>query len=159
MEFIPCKANPNVWMQEQNEHYEYVGVYIDDLEVASEDPKSILDQLSNDHNFKLKGTGTISFYLGCGFSYDSDGVLCQTTRKFIEKIVDNYVREFGKKPRDYTSPLEKGDHPEIDTSEFLESEDIRRFQSLIGSAQWAIALGRFDIMPAVMTLSSFHAAP
>jgi hypothetical protein len=79
--------------------------------------------------------------------------------KFIEKIVDNYVHEFGKKPRDYTSPLEKGDHPEIDTSEFLESNDIHRFQSLIGSAQWAIALRCFDIMPAVMTLSSFRAAP
>ena len=125
MGFIPCKADPDVWMREQNEHYEYIGVYVDDLEVASEDPKSILDQLSKDHNFKLKGTGTISFYLGCGFSYDSDGVLCQTPRKFIEKIVDNYVREFGKKPKDYTSPLEKGDHPEMDTSEFLESEDIQ----------------------------------
>jgi Reverse transcriptase (RNA-dependent DNA polymerase) len=78
MEFFPCKANPDVWMREQNKHYEYIGVYVDDLKVTSEDPKSILDQLSNNHNFKLKGMGTISFYLGCGFIYDSDGVLCQT---------------------------------------------------------------------------------
>ena len=58
-----------------------------------------------------------------------------------------------------SSPLNKGDHPELDTSELLEPEDVQRYQSLIGGLQWAISLGRFDIATAVMSMSSFRAAP
>jgi hypothetical protein len=40
-------------------------------------------------------------------------------------MVEQYERFFGTKPKEYTSPLEKGDHPEIDTSEFLDSDGIK----------------------------------
>jgi hypothetical protein len=56
-------------------------------------------------------------------------------------------------------PLEKGDHPELDTSELLDQTGVQQYQSLIGSLQWAISLGRFDIATAVMSLSSFPALP
>ena len=54
-----------------------------------------------------------------------------------------------------SSPLEKGDHPELDTSELLDPTGVQQYQSLIGSLQWAISLGRFDIATAVMTMSGF----
>jgi hypothetical protein len=57
------------------------------------------------------------------------------------------------------APEKKGDHPEIDTTEYLGFDDIKKFQSVIGSLQWAISLGRFDIATAVMTLSAFRAVP
>ena len=57
------------------------------------------------------------------------------------------------------SPLEKGDHPELDDSELLDDMGIQQYQSLIGSLQWAISLGRFDIATAVMSMSSFRVAP
>ena len=57
------------------------------------------------------------------------------------------------------SPLEKGDHPELNESELLDAEGITQYQSMIGSLQWAISLGRFDIATAVMKMSSFRAAP
>jgi hypothetical protein len=68
---------------------------------------------------------------------------------------------FGSKPKtNVSSPLEKGDHADIDTSEFLDAVGIQQYQSLIvGQLQWAISLGRFDITTAIMTLSSFRAAP
>jgi hypothetical protein len=67
---------------------------------------------------------------------------------------------FGHKPRPYTSPLEKGDHPETDDSDLLDLLDgIKKYQSIIGSLQWAVQLGRIDITTAVMSLSSFRAAP
>ena len=53
------------------------------------------------------------------------------------------------------SPLEKGDHPELDCSELLNANDIQHYQSLIGSMQWAISLGCFDVATAVMSMSSF----
>ena len=75
-------------------------------------------------------------------------------------MINAYVCLFGTKPKTlYHSPLEKGDHPEGDDSEFLLSDNIKKYQSLIGAMQWAISLGRLDITSAVMTLSSFRVAP
>ena len=91
---------------------------------------------------------------------DDDGTLTMAPKKYIEKMVSTYQQMFGEKPKEIvTSPLEKGDHPELDVSELLGPEDIVRYQSLIGAMQWAISIGRFDIQTAVMTLSSFRAAP
>ena len=55
--------------------------------------------------------------------------------------------------------MDPGDHPELDTRKFLEGDDIIIYQSLIGAFQWAVSIGRFDVMTAVMTLSSFRAQP
>jgi hypothetical protein len=63
-------------------------------------------------------------------------------------------------PRQYSSPLENGDHPEVDDSKELDLDGIKKFQSsLIGSLQWVIQIGRFDVATAVMTMSSFRANP
>jgi hypothetical protein len=81
-------------------------------------------------------------------------------QKYIEKLVDNYTCIFGEGPKqNMLSPIEKGDHPELDTSDLLDLEGINLYQSLIGALQWVITIGRFDINTAVMTLSTFHAAP
>ena len=67
---------------------------------------------------------------------------------------------FGEKPKElYSSPLDKGDHPELDTSDLLDADGIQKYQSMIGAMQWAISIGRFDIATAVMSLSSFHVTP
>lgn len=174
MGFTPCLAEPDIWMREckadgevasgketstEGHFYEYVAVYTDDLTIASKKPKAITDALEKVYKFKLKGTAPLNFLLGCDYYRDSNGVLCQHPKKFIEKMEDTYVNLFGEKPRHVTSPLEKGDHPECDTSEFLGEREIKIYQSMIGSAQWIIQLGRFDIAVHVMSLSSFRAAP
>jgi hypothetical protein len=67
---------------------------------------------------------------------------------------------FGHLPkRNVYSPLEKGDHPELDTSKLCNPIDVQKYQSLVGSLQWAVSIGRMDITTAVMTLSSFRAVP
>ena len=57
------------------------------------------------------------------------------------------------------SPLESGDHPELDASEFLDEDGIEIYQSLIGSMQWAVSIGRYDIHTAIMTMSGFRVQP
>jgi hypothetical protein len=42
--------------------------------------------------------------------------------KYIEKLIKNYKKLFGMRPKEFTSPLEKGDHPEIDTSELCSTD-------------------------------------
>ena len=39
--------------------------------------------------------------------------------------------------------MAENDHPELDTTDELGPEDIKRYQSLIGALQWLITLGRF----------------
>eukprot|EP00980_Cylindrotheca_fusiformis_P001081 scaffold304_cov98-Cylindrotheca_fusiformis.AAC.1 len=160
MGFLPSRADPSIWMRRVDDHYEYIATYVDDLAIASKKPQEIIDALMNKYKFKLKGTGEISFHLGCDYFRDQDGVLCFAPKQYIEKMVTSFERMFGSKPKtNVSSPLEKGDHPEIDDSEFLEPSDIQKYQSLIGQLQWAISLGRFDISTAIMTLSSFRATP
>ena len=65
-----------------------------------------------------------------------------TPKKYIDRMIDNYTRIFGKRPAtNVSSPLEHGDHPELDDSELLDEEGIQIYQSLIGSLQWSISLG------------------
>ena len=63
----PSKAEPDIWMQLVNDHYKYIVVYVDDLAIASKDPKSIVYKLTTCHGFKLKGTGLIDYHLGMTF--------------------------------------------------------------------------------------------
>jgi hypothetical protein len=60
---------------------------------------------------------------------------------------------FGSKPKEYVSPLEKGNHPEIDVAEELDDSGIKKYQTMIGFLQWAVSLGRFDIQTATITMS------
>ena len=72
--------------------------------------------------------------------------------------MDAYEPLFGVKPTGYSSPLEKGDHPELDMGPELNEEGRALYLSLVGQSQWLISLGRFDIACAIMTMSRFCAA-
>ena len=117
--------------------------------------------LEDKYHFKVKGTGPLEFHLGTNFERDPDVTLCVSPKKYIsECLVSSYETMFGEKPSTSAqSPLEHGDHPELDDSELLDPERVQKYQSLIGSLQWCISLGRFDIGCAVMSMSSFRSAP
>jgi hypothetical protein len=159
--FTPCKAEPDIWMKQNVDVWEYVAVYVDDLAIAMRDPEWLISALSSTpYDFKLKGSGPIKFHLGMQFSRDKHGVLCLESAKYLQKMVDTYATHFGTKPKQvYHSPLEKGDHPEMDASHILDSDKTQLYQSLIGALQWIITIGRIDVMSAVVTMSAFRAIP
>ena len=160
MGFTPCKAEPDMWMHSNGDSYEYIAVYVDDLAIAAAKPQEIINILTNVYNFKLKGTGKISFHLGMDFFRDEEGTLCFAPKKYTQKMQDAYLQMFGTKPNtNMMSPLEPNDHPELDESEFLDEDDIQQYQSMLGQLQWAISIGHLDISTAVMTISSFRQAP
>jgi hypothetical protein len=71
------------------------------------------------------------------FTRDDDNTLCISPAKYIDQLVKNYEKSFGMKPNtSVMSPLEKGDHPELDTSELCTTEQIAQYQSMIGAHQW-----------------------
>jgi hypothetical protein len=158
--FFPCKAEPDIWMRKSEHTYEYIAVYVDDLAIAMKKPKEFVDILEHTYKFKTKGTGPITFHLGMDFSRDEDKTLCLSSTKYVEKLMMNYERMFGQHPKkNISSPLEKGDHPETDSSELLDYKGIQMYQSMIGALQWMVTIGRLDITTAVMTMSGFRVAP
>ena len=57
------------------------------------------------------------------------------------------------------SPLVKNDHPELDKSELANEDLITKFRCMIGQLQWAVTLGRYDILAQVISMSCFRLAP
>ena len=56
-------------------------------------------------------------------------------------------------------PFHEDYHAELDESNLVPPEKISLYQSLLGSVNWIITLGRFDISYAINTLSRYSMAP
>jgi hypothetical protein len=109
----------------------------------------------------LKGTGPIDYHLGMTFHQNDRNNLCISPQHYMEKMFESYKQMLNENPLSKAnSPLDSNDHPEVDTSEFLDEDGIQQYQSLIGSMQWAISIGHFDItVHDVMSTSSFRTLP
>jgi hypothetical protein len=94
MGFEPFKSEPGIWMRKNRNVYEYIAVYVDDLAIAAKDPESFVAILSDKHKIKLKGTGPITYHLGCDFFRDSDGTMCLAPNTYIDKMIGSYERMF-----------------------------------------------------------------
>ena len=87
MGFKPSKADPDIWMKssKDNNHYEYIAVYVDDLAICMKDPQAFCAQ----RKIKLKGVGPINYHLGCRYTRDEDGTLVADPRKQVEKSLSH----------------------------------------------------------------------
>ena len=80
--------------------------------------------------------------------------------KYIDRMEEAYVQYFKTKiVQRHISPLQKGDYSELDTFPFLNNEEKEVYLSLVGSNQWSISIGKFDIQSANMTMSKFRRTP
>ena len=74
-------------------------------------------------------------------------------------MIGAYKQMFSEKPHAYSSPLGRNDHLELNDSQEMESDDVRKYQLMVGTLQWAIALERFDLLTPTMTMSNFRTCP
>ena len=159
MGFSQSYADPDLWLRDADDCYEYICVYVDDLMVIMKDPHGFFNILSEKYKYVLKGIGDPEYHLGGNFGRDPDGTLYWGARTYVEKMLSNYERMFDGLPKKYGTPLEEGDSPELDQSDLVSEEDASIYQSLIGALQWCVTLGRIDVTASVMTMASFRAAP
>ena len=102
----------------------------------------------------------MEYHLGCDYKLDKDGTLVAQPTKYINKILDSFKKMFlNENFINARSPLEKNDHRELDNSELCNEEQITKYMSMIGQLQWAITLGRYDILGQVMSMPRFRLAP
>ena len=161
--FFPSRSDPDVWMKDKGDHYEYVVVYVDDLLYAGKDPKRYWEDVLA-MGYKLKGVGVPTYHLGATFERVNgpEKMMTWGAVRYIQKILDQYEKIFGEKVKNgrrIHAPLEPGDHPELDTTELCDDDDKAKYMSMVGSLQWAVTLGRIDIAAAVMTMSRFRVNP
>ena len=133
---------------------------IDDLCIVAQDPKQIINTLKSKYKLKVKGDGPLTYHLGADYYQDPDGTMVSQPKKYIEKLKETYVILFNTEPsKGFKTPLEKNDHPELDTSNILEGQQVNHYLTMVGQLQWLITLGRFDIQAQVITMSRFRAQP
>jgi len=63
----------------------------------------------------VKGDGPLDFHSGMNYIREPDGTLKQIPQKYIEKMMVSYEVMFKDPPKKAKTPLEKGDHPDVDT--------------------------------------------
>ncbi|KAL7570277.1 hypothetical protein ACA910_020698 [Epithemia clementina (nom. ined.)] len=109
MGFTPSKNDPDIWMRPSKEGkvYEYIAVYVDDLAIAAKDPAEICQILRDKFKFKLKEDGPLEYHLGCGYWRDPDGTLVADPKKYIEKMMEWYEKEFGERPKKIKTLMRK----------------------------------------------------
>ena len=156
MDLKPSKADPDIWMKLSKDgmHYEYIAVYVDDLAIWMQDSQEFCDTLKEKYKLKLKGVGLLSYHLECGYTRYEDGTLVADPTKYVGKILESYEKMFGEQPKKTRTPLVAGDHPQNDSSDFCDQDQIKEYQTIVRQLIWLSGLGRFDIAVHVMTMST-----
>ena len=81
-----------------------------------------------------------------------------SAQTYIENCIPKLLKMLEKdKFKKCSTPFSDEYHPELDESPLC--EEVSKYKSLIGSANWIITLGRFDIAFAMSTRSRFTMAP
>ena len=161
MKCLPSKADPCIWLTKAPNLrcYEYSTVYVDDLCIAAESPSIIIQIFKTKYHLKVNGDGKSTYHLGADYFEDPDGTLVSQPRKYIDKLADTYRRLFNDDPsKGYKTPLDKNDHPELDTYEFLEGDMAAKYLTMVDPLHELVTFGRFDIHAQVATMSRFRAA-
>ena len=162
--YKPSKADYDLWIRQNGDHYEYLARYVDDVIAFSKDPMSNIQELQS--TYSMKGIGKPQYYLGgdvesLGPEWEKEN----TSEAFsAETYITNVLPKLAKscklvKFRKFNIPFSEDYHPELDESDLLPPESISKYRSLLGSANWIITLGRFDIAYAINSLSRYSMAP
>ena len=143
MKFTTSNADPCIWLRK-----------------AAESPSTIIDIFKTKYNSNVKRDGKLSYHLGTDYFEDPDGTFVSQPRKYINMFAETYKRLFNDElPKDHKTPLDKNDHPQLDTSEIVEGDMAAKYLTMVGQLQWLVTLGKFDLHAHVATMSRFRAAP
>jgi hypothetical protein len=172
--FKPSYADPDVWMKPAVKpcgfkYYEYIFIYVDDVLVLSHRAKQVMNAMSKMYRFKEGSIGPPTMYLGAHvverrFPEDAGKVRwALSSEQYLKDAVKNLelklVQDGLKLPGRKSTPMTSGYRPELDYSPLLSDEAANYYQQLIGIIRWAVELGRLDVFPNVVLLSSYLMQP
>jgi hypothetical protein len=185
MGFKASLADPDVWMAKDfkqegssiiagerfrgQAYYKYIFVYVDDILVLAENPKSIMDVLAKTYRLKEGSAGEPQTYLGAQIKKHtlqdnpSKQVWAMSAEKYIKEAirnVENNLAKTGRKsPNNVPTPLTSSYRPELDVSPELNAEQFHTYQQLVVILRWMVELERIDIHLPVSLLAQHLALP
>jgi hypothetical protein len=165
MGFSATRYDRDVWMrlQEEQDGYDYICTqHVDDFKIVARDLERW--KLLISAALMLKSIGPPSYYLGNDYNFLSDEnawvIGCSThLEECIRCLESDPGLCLNGTIYPHRTPFPEGCHPELDKRPLLSKVGIRKYQMLIGMAQWASTIGRPDITFTVLLLSQFSAAP
>jgi hypothetical protein len=113
----------------------------------------------------LKGIREPEYYLGGNVDLlkkmwtDDNVSTTLSARTYIKNVIEHFKGVFGAELCLQKSPMSDQYHAEMDETPLLDDRGASIYQGLIGSANWAVMLGQFDIQYATQMLSCFSMAP
>lgn len=152
----PSTADPCVYVGEIEEQFVIIGVYVDDLILATKSPK-IMDALKDklNHKFDMKDLGAIHYCLGIEISHSQkEGEVSMSQKKYINQLLQKFKMEDSKPintPAEVNLKLKKPEQVSV--------EDMKKYpyQNLIGSLNYLSTCTRPDISHTISMLSQFNA--
>ena len=163
MGYQPSKADPDLWIRDMGDHYDYIARYVDDLVSWSKDPMKVMEELKRD--YILKGVGVPEYYLGGNVdildeTWKADDVTTALSAKtYIKNVTEKFEQMLGGELKTFKTPMSDLYHPEMDDSPLLDAKGASQYRAFIGSGNWVITLGRFDVHYAIQSLSRYSMAP
>ena len=135
--------------------YDYIGTHTDDVLVVALNPTRIFEKLKE--TYTIKKFGPPLHHLG----YDYTRVTKGSKTKWVMGSY-TYIKECLSKVcallkvtslRKEKLPCSPRDHPKLDSSPLIDENQHRLYHNLVGMAEWAVQIGRFDIFYALMSLN------
>ncbi len=116
----------------------------------------------------MKAIGAPEYYLGgnviqLGEEWEKEEVnTALSAETYIDNIVQKLatmvgVEEFPKSR--YKTPMSEDYYPELDETDLCSPLEASKYRSLIGCANWIVALGCFDIAYTTSTLARYSTVP
>ena len=172
------KQSPRVWYNTLHDYFKSLGyqrtnadhsvflhsnktivaVYVDDLLIFGPD-MSVIQELKAQlrQKFDMTDLGPCSHYLGMEITRDRvKGTLRMAQTTYLDKVLCAFNMADCKP---VSTPMDQGLKLVKETEKTAAPEDVRRFQSAIGSLMYAMIETRPDIAFAVSTLSQFASNP
>jgi Reverse transcriptase (RNA-dependent DNA polymerase) len=89
--FTSTKAEEDIWIKDMDDHYNYIAVYVDDMMIASKNPKWIIEGLKA-VPFSLKGTRPVTYHFGCDYFQDKHGTSLSKVKGCTLRLVPECMR-------------------------------------------------------------------
>ena len=174
LEFTATLADPDVWYKptvrsDGTKYYMYILVYTDDILAIAEDPQAIMDKLDQHFLLKKGSVGPPTTYLGATIStyrLPDDPTKDRwsiSSDKYVKEAINNVKRwvedRGGRFHVSAKTVLSTSYRPELDVTDYCDSNDHTYYQQQVGVLRWAVELGRIDICCEVSMMAAYCAAP
>ncbi|KAE8978761.1 Retrovirus-related Pol polyprotein from transposon TNT 1-94 [Phytophthora fragariae] len=162
MGFEPADADPCVYTKGEGDDECIVGLYVDDMLIASRQKAAIASVKAGiAEKFRIKDLGRARSILGIAIDYDMERRTLGISQKaYTESIIKKFGQENAKPcltPLEPGVQLTKADEPQ--TEEDKAKMKSKPYRSLIGSLMYLVCGTRPDILVAVVKLSRFLENP